>query len=411
VRFVSAAAGVLSLVTALALGRALLPKGGGALAALALAGMRWQLLLSRWGWNAIVLAPMADAAALLLLAARRRKSPVLTVLAGLLAGLCAHIYLAAWVVAAALLLLAAWPREDGPAWRPSAAAALLFAAGFAAAAAPIFLFREGREGAYFARPADHSVVAEMRYMRSPMPAFAAAADSLVAPWLKSDPYRHHDLPGRSRLGWILGPPVALALARSLLRPREPFSAYLLTQGAAALAASVAGGHAGVPNGYRFGYLADVTAVAAAGGVLCAIAFIPAPARRIAGIAAVGLLTIHGALGARDVLAVWPERKETFDGFHGQDTLLARTVLRWERYGRVVIAAPLAHSRLTTGAIVGYRLDPDLPASVPRVAGKRCFRIVGSETALEPGEKIVERVGDAWGRPWGRVLGRRDCALR
>jgi hypothetical protein len=126
---------------------------------------------------------------------------------------------------------------------------------------------------------------------------------------------------------------------------------------------------------------------------------------------VGLLTIHGALGARDVLAVWPERKETFDGFHGQDTLLARTVLRWERYGRVVIAAPLAHSRLTTGAIVGYRLDPDLPASVPRVAGKRCFRIVGSETALEPGEKIVERVGDAWGRPWGRVLGRRDCALR
>jgi hypothetical protein len=373
--------------------------------------MRWHLLLSRWGWNAIVLAPMADAAALLLLAARRRKSPLLTVLAGLLAGLCAHIYLAAWVVAAALLLLAAWPREDGPAWRPAAATALLFAAGFAAAAAPIFFLREGREGAYFARPADHSVVAEMRYMHSPMPGFAAAADSLVAPWLKPDPYRHHDLPGRSRLGWILGPPVALALARALLRPREPFSAYLLTQGAAALAASVAGGHAGVPNGYRFGYLADVTAVAAAGGVLCTIALVPASARRTAAIAFVGLLSIQGALGARDVLSVWSERKETFDGFHGQDTVLARAALRWERYGPVVIAPGLAHSRLTTAAIIGYRLDPDLPTGAPRVGGNRCFRIVGADAPLEPEERIVERARDAWGRSWGQVLGRRDCSRR
>ena len=54
VRLPSALAGAASLVTAALLGRALLPAGGGALAALILAGLRWHLILSRWGWNAIV---------------------------------------------------------------------------------------------------------------------------------------------------------------------------------------------------------------------------------------------------------------------------------------------------------------------------------------------------------------------
>lgn len=409
VRFLSAAAGVASLATALALGRALLPRGGGTLAALVLAGLRWHLLLSRWGWNAIVLAPIVDVAALLLVRARRRESLVLALLSGVVAGLAAHIYLAAWIAAAALLLFSAWPREGTAPFRPALVLPLVFAAGFACAAAPIFLLKEGRTGAYFARASDHSLLAEIRYMHSAMPAFAAAADSLVAPWFKADPYHHHDLPGKTRLGWILGAPVAVALARSLLRPREPFSAYLLSQGCAALAGSVAGGHAGVPNGYRFGYLADVTAVAAAGGILCLVALFPAARRRAAALAALGLVAVSGTLGARDALVLWPHGRETFDGFHGQDTLIARTALRWERYGAVTISSPLGHSAITIGGIRRYRLDPDLPRQV--AAGyRRCFRIVPEATPLERGERRVERVRDAWGRTWGEVLAR-SCSGR
>ncbi len=404
VRFLSAAAGIVSLATALALGRALLPRGGGTLAALVLAGLRWHLLLSRWGWNAIVLAPVLDVAALLLLRARRRESRALALLAGVVAGLAAHIYLAAWVGAAALLLLAAWPRQREDRVRPALVPALVFAAGFVCAAAPLFLFREGREGSYFARASDHNLLAEVRYTHSLMPAFAAAADSLAGPWFKSDPYNHHDLPRKTRLGWILGAPVALALARSLIRPREPFSAYLLSQGGAALAGSIAGGHAGVPNGYRFGYLADVTAVAAAGGVLCLIAVFPEGRRRAASIAALGLLAVSGTLGARDALLVWPHGRETFDGFHGQDTLIARTALRWEPYGPVTISPVLGQSAITIGEIRRYRLDPDLSRQQP-LRDRRNFRIVPAATPLEPGERLVERVRDAWGRLWAEVLAR------
>jgi hypothetical protein len=412
VRFLSAAAGVASLFTAAAIARALLPRGGGTLAALVLAGLRWSLLLSRWGWNAVVLAPIVDAAVLLLLRARRRESLLFALLSGVVAGLAVHIYLAAWVAAAALLLLAGWPCDGvGPA-RPRLRLVLLFAAGFACAAAPIFLLHEGRTAPYFARASDHSLLAEIRYMRSAMPVFAAAADSLAGPWFLSDPYQHHDLPGHTRLGWILGIPVAAALARALLRPRQEFSAYLLSQAGAALAGSVAGGHAGVPNGYRFGYLADVTAVAAAGGVLWLLAIVPAPRRRVAAIAGIGLLSLEGILGARDALIDWPRRRETFEGFHGQDTVLARTALSWERYGSVRIVPGLGHSTITLDGIRRYRLDPGFRESAPP-GGRRCFRIAAPETVPGAGERvrIVERVRDPWGRDLAVVLGAKSCSRR
>jgi hypothetical protein len=412
VRFLSAAAGVCSIVTVFFLGRILLPAGGGALAALALAGLRWNLLLSRWGWNAIVLAPFLDAAAIVLLFARRRRSALLAAAAGALAGISAHLYLAAWVAAAGLLLLAAWPIAppagsggSSRSARPAARLVSAFAAAFALFAAPLFLFKEGRVAPYFARASDHNVIREMQWAHSPMRGLSAAADSLAAPWFKPDPSLQHDLPGRTRLGWLLGIPVALALARAVARPGEELSAYLLTSAAAALAASVAGGDAGVPNGYRFGYLADVTAVAASAGFLLLAGLAGAPWRRAAALAAVGILAISGTLAVRDALLDWPERRETFDGFHGQDTLIARAALRWERYGPVSVEPGRTHSAITVNAVRRYRLDPGAP--VPAAGAPRLTARVASPGAQPlSGERAVERVRDAWGRDWGVVMASR-----
>jgi len=405
VRFLSAAAGVASLVTAGLLGRVLLPRGGGTLAALVLAGLRWHLILSRWGWNAVVLAPVLDIAALLLLTARRRERLFFAAAAGAAAGLAAHVYLAAWIAAGALLLLAGWPAEGPPRRRRSASRVLVFAAGFACAAAPIFLFREGRSAPYFARASDHSLASEIRHTRSGMPAFAAAADSLAAPWLLADPVARNDLPGKTRLGWILGIPVAVALARSLLKPRLELSAYMLSHSAAALTGSIAGGQAGVPNGYRFGYLCDPAAVCAAAGFLCLLALVPASRRRAAALAALGLVAVSGALAARDALRIWPQRRETFEGFHGQDTVVARAALRWAPYGSVAISRELGHSPITIEGIRRYSLEPCPSSSKPSGPHRiRSFRIVPPKTAPAVSERTVERVRDAWGKDWGIVLG-------
>ena len=405
VRLPSALAGSVSIVTAVLLGRALLPEGGGALAALVLAGLRWSLVLSRWGWNMIALAPISDAACLLLLRARRRDSAGAALAAGAVAGLGAHVYLSAWIVAAGLLLLALWPApaESVPAGRRLRNAAFL-AAGFALAAAPLFLFHAERRGPYFARTSDHSVLREIARQKSLLPPVLAAADALAGPWLLADPSARNDLPGRMRLGWIVGIPAFVAFARCLARPRDDLSALLLSQALAAIAATVAGGQADVPNGARFAYWTTLVALAASAGTLALVgAAGSAGRRRLAAVAAVGILAIGGALAARDVLVDWPARRETFDAFHGQDTLLGRAAARWEVFGPVRLDERLAHSPILVRTVARWRLDPQPPpAPSPTLVGRRSYRIVAAERAAGAG-RPVERIADAWGRTWGVVV--------
>ena len=412
VRLPSALAGAASLVTAALLGRALLPAGGGMLAALILAGLRWHLILSRWAFVMILVAPIVDLATLALIAARRRRQPVMALAAGVVAGVGAHVYLSAWSAAAALALFALWPAApEAPQERFGRRAMLCgaFVLGFAACAAPLFLLRENRTVAYFARTSDHNVVLEMKRERSFLPPMAAASDAVASPWFLSDPSARHDLPGRTRLPWILGLPVAIALGRALLQPREPLSGLLFAHGAAFLAANVAGGQADLPNGSRFAYLASVAAVAAAAGILWLVGLAAPAHRRAAAMAAVGIVAVTGAVGARDALPVWSAHPATFRGFHGQDTLIGRAAARWDKYGSVTIARGLAHSPIAVEEIRRYRLDPDTPRISPISDPRRRMRIAPPGVATESGERAVERIVDAWGKTWALVLATRAAS--
>jgi hypothetical protein len=408
VRFPSALAGSLSIVTGAWLARALLPKGTGTLAAVILAGLRWSLILSRWGWVQIALAPIVDVACLLAVSARRRGRPALALAAGVVAGLSAHVYLSAWIAGAGLLGYAAWPRQ-APGRRAAGiglAAALL--AGFAAAAGPLFLFREGRLAPYFARAADHSALSEMRREDSAMPALAAAADSLAGPWLLPDPSARNDLPGRRRLGVLLGALAALGFVRALLRPHEEVSALLLAQAGAALLASIAGGQAGIPNGARFAYGLSLTAVAASAGAMAVVGSVARARRRGAALAMIGLLAIDGAAGARDAISDWPSRRETFDCFHGQDTLIGRAASRWSGQGAVSVEPGIGHSDVLIGAIREYRLDPSPAPAASAGRSERRFAVVSPPAPAARQGRVVECVRDGWGREWAVVVGRREA---
>ena len=407
IRLPSLAGGVLSLFTAALLGRRLLPRGGGALTALVLAGLRWHVILSVSGWHSILLAPLSDAAALLLLRARRSGMGWTAAAAGAVAGLGAHFYLAAWVGGSGLLLFSLWPDGAAGALRRRMARALLFAVGFALAAAPLFLFAEGRRIPYFGRAGRHSVAREMRFASSPMPLLAAAADSFPAPWFLPDPEGRHDLAGASRLGWIVGVPFAVAMARALAAPREPLSALLLSHAAAALAGAVAAGQAGHPNGFRFGYLTTLTAVAAAAGTLALAGLAARRLRRAAALAAIGALLVASLRGALQATVLWPANRATFDSFHGEDTLLGQTAARWESRGAVRVAGGLGRSDLTIDTVRRHRLE--LPAAPAAADRSRIFRVVAPGSRADPDERLVETVRDAWGRQWAVVFGRRSGA--
>jgi hypothetical protein len=406
VRFPSLAAGLLSLVTGALLGRALLPAGGGTLTLVVLAGLRWHVILSLTGWHSVQLVPLADLAALLILRARRSDRAVVAAAGGVVLGLGAHFYLAAWIAAAALAAFAIWPGPNAENVRARLARAAAFAAGFALVAAPLFLFHEGRERGYFGRTGRHSILREMAYQKSSMPLFTVAADALEAPWFLPDPEGRHDLEGKTRLG-LLAIPVAIALGRALASPRGELPGYLLAHAGAALAGAAAGGTAGHPNGFRFGYLTSATAIAAAAGALAIVGLAPVRWRRAAALAVVGVFAVCGLVGIEQGLDEWPARQATFDGFNGEDTLVGQAAARWSRYGEVDVARGLGRSDTTVETVQHYALDFDAPRPAPAGRPDRRFSIVAP--ASEPGasERVVERVNDLWGRPWAVVVASRS----
>ncbi|MGA7990415.1 MAG: hypothetical protein WCC53_03180, partial [Thermoanaerobaculia bacterium] len=266
IRFPAALAGSLSILTGALLGRTLLPRGGGMLVALVLAGLRWHLIVSRWSWAvAIVVVPLADAATFLLAHARRRRSLPLAAAAGLVCGLGAHAYLVAWVIGVALVLWGSLPAGDDEPVRPRLLRAAVFAGAFALAAAPLFLPGSRGDPPYFARTGNHNVLSEIRYQKSVLPLFGATADALAAPWFVPDPAPWTDLPGRSRLGLILGVCFAAGFGRAFLKPRDELSGLLLAHALAAGVSAVAQGESGHPNGYRYVYLTAPAALGIASG--------------------------------------------------------------------------------------------------------------------------------------------------
>jgi hypothetical protein len=199
----------------------------------------------------------------------------------------------------------------------------------------------------------------------------------------------------------------VALAFAVLRPRRDLSAYLLANAAAAFAASVVGGRATAPNGYRFGYLSNVSAVAIAAGALVVLAAAPASRRRAAALVLTGAIAVASVAGTREALVLWAGSRTTFDDFWGEDTLLARAAVRWETYGPVDLDPELGENPLTIAGARRYRLDPDRETgNGKRERSGRRFRIAAPDSPRGEDERLVERVTDDWGREWAWIYGRR-----
>ena len=389
-------AGIASLITAGLLARRLLPSGGAVLTVLVLSGLNWHLALSRLCWVAIVIAPLVSIATLIILLARARENSILAAFAGLVIGAGAHIYLSAWVGATALLALTLWPLHSSPSGpRSRFKIPVFFAVGFVVAVSPLFLLHENGPSPSFLRTRHVNVLNEVRYWQSPMPVFEAAADGLTGPW-HSPPWRRW--PGNVRLGAILASLLAVGFFRALRRPRDEFSAVLLSQSVAPLAATVLGGHRGVPNGFRFGYLSELSAVAISGGACWILLSIPASGRRIAAIVLIGILSASSIFGIRRFFL---EQEGPAGDPSGQDTLVARAALRWERYGIIEFDPGLIHSHGMVDAIRRYRLDPrgsTLDKETASSAENRNFRIARPDTIPRSGERRVEILPgrDNWG---------------
>ena len=406
-RFPSLLGGSLSLLTAAWLGWRLLPRGGAALTALILAGLRWSLIESRWGWISILLAPVVDVAGILMVRARRKESNTTAVASGIVAGVGAHLYLAAWVAAAGIGLFALWTPLRARGSRLRLSLALCFALGFALVVMPLLVGPFSDSATYFSRAAQgHFWMRDLASEQAPAVVAAVIANGLVAPWL-SDPIARHDLTDRSRLGLVVGLLLAFGITWTVMQPRREVSAFLLAHGAAALCGVALWGPRGQPNGFRYGYLTTVLSIGAAAGGLWLLSLVRQRARRTASLVLLGVVLWAGAGAIGDTLGTWAGRRETFDSFSGADTLLGREAARWERVGSVAIEMPPSSARFMPmiQAVQRFRLDPDDRTVAGLSRRPIAFRIVEPGFTPEPKERKVGTIRDGWGRDWGIVLAR------
>jgi hypothetical protein len=162
-------------------------------------------------------------------------------------------------------------------------------------------------------------------------------------------------------------------------------------------------------------LTTVTAVAVSAGALWLLGFTSRARRRLWALASIGLLAVGSLTGARDALQNWADRRETFDAFYGEDTVLGRAAARWERFGSVAVAPdlgfdPRSYSSITIDVVRRERLDPDARDRERRfgdpVSSERAFRVVAPDRPPLGAERAVERVRDGWGRERAVVYGRK-----
>ena len=405
VRFLSAFGGVLSLCTAMLLGRALLPRGGGTLAGLVLAGLRWSLIISRWGWNMIVLAPLLDVATLVALRARRRGRPGGAVLAGALAG-------------------SGRPRlplglDRGG--RARAGAALAVGSSIASLASRCIVCRRLRPDGPAALPLSRGPTGVVpRPGGQPQHASGNAPDALAPSARARDanraaravgaagsqpphrprgapaPSRPARGPARDRLSAGRRAPARRPL-RLVVGARRHGPAREPRVGRAALAQRIPvrvpdDGHGGRRR-LRPSLVArpPAAAVAAGGGA----------ARRRRPLHFVRAFD----RGARAVGSA--ARHVRRDGRSAHDGGLGRRALGALRAGAAGGEPALRNAH--------GRHDPAVPdSSAPGGRGRsarrradRVFRICRPEAPPRDGERVVERVRDAWGKDWAVVFGRRD----
>jgi hypothetical protein len=411
VRAPSLLGGLLSLFTAALLAGALLPRGGAALAALALAGLRWHLILSFSGWHSILLAPLVDLAALLLVAARRRGGP--------------------WAGGPGRGPVgsrrAPLPRGVGRRWpgsrrsprgpeserssrahasrglsssrRASRSSPRLSSCSRRDAASPISGARPGTASSgKCASRAPRSRSSPRRPTRSRRPG------SSPIPKVGTTSRERRVSDGSSESPWP-----SRWLARSSRRARSSRASSSRRRSRH----SPRPWRAGRPD-IRTGFDSATCRRSPRSPPPRDASPSSAPFRSQRAARPLsrswGFSRFRGARGLRQAAVEWPSHPATFASFHGEDTLIGTAAARWKALGPVRVAPGLGRSDATIETVARYRLGGrGRPVSPPPALhdSARRFRIEPPAVVPEPGERIVERVRDPWGREWAIVLGRKS----
>lgn len=194
VRLPAALLGVLNVLAAYTLGRALFGGRVGLLMAALTAGSLWAIALSRIGLRASTLPPLAAFMLAALVAGWRGRRLWLLALSGALCGLCFYTYLAARLIPLPLLALVLfWYVAHGRRTAFPARALLAFGLPLALVAAPLAAYAVSEPAIYLGRAEQVSILQRPEGWRALMENAGAVIGAFL--W-RGDLNARHNLPGR-----------------------------------------------------------------------------------------------------------------------------------------------------------------------------------------------------------------------
>ena len=414
-RFVSTAAGLLTIAVSFALVRSIWGVRPALIATALLATSVWPLILSRLGMRTALLPLLLSAAVFWLWTGLEQKSTWRTAFGGVFLGLAAYSYTAVWVAPAWILVfsvvwLAAWRWSQGLTFSRSLALVGAFWLATSITAAPLAAYFLKDPGQLTTRAARESILDGESNQLQALGNNAVSTLGMLS--VRGDPNSRHNLPGRP----VLDPPLTLfglvGLAAIAARYRRPESVLALLWLATMFLPDILSGES--PHQLRTAGIIPIVYVFPAVGLVAAIDWTrrAMPTWRWAWVSGAMALLLFWSAGtsAKAFFIDWAESQKTADSFQGAQRIAGRIAGDAGQTSTAVVATPIYRGAPASSLVFGQEVDQ---LEVRFFSGHHCLAIPGeghlqyllprdtlgtwefAENALEAHKKsaIVDENGD------------------
>ncbi len=316
----------------------------GLAAAFLIAVSSWQITLSRWGWDQVLLTSLQIPAATALIRGEKRGRSFNWALAGALAGLCLYTAAASRLIALfffAYLSIESIIQKDY--FRRNMRGMGLFVLFFAFTSAPLVWYFINQPSAFGARLSEVSIFSEV----APVNTLRALARNtglhlgMFHFW--GDPNVRHHLPGASLLDPLSGLFLLAGLAAALRDPRNSRFRFLLLWIGFGLLGGILSSSAEAPQAYRTCIVAPPVFALCGAGLLMILRFasrlwgIRSSRSRFYVLVALPLLLITAGINGNRYFVRYPRESRLYRDFWGaEQTAMARHLKAAEKAGEVIL---------------------------------------------------------------------------
>jgi len=342
VKMASVLPGIAAVWLIFLLGRRLWGNGAALAASFFLAVSSWQITLSRWGWDEVLLTALQLPAFLFLWRGIQKRKNFYFALGGIFLGLCLYTYASSrLIVLFVFFFLTAECVFNRGFFQRTRSKLMVFLMLFLLTSLPLAIYFTEHPSAFSSRLSEVSIMREVRERGSLTPLWRNLISHLGMFHATSDPNIRHHIAGAALLDRVSGLFMLLGLILTLSRMGRQRNRFLLLWMGFGLLGGILSRGAEAPQSYRAGVAAPAVFLLCGIGFAGAGRFVMARlrsvrVRRMATLAGISLLSICFGLNFRRYFILYPNDPSLWRQFWGAEhTFQARLLKARQKAGAQV----------------------------------------------------------------------------